>query len=63
MLVLGDPDYLETSLATPLKAPKKHTLSKQEKHYNASNCASDGIGRMKKFRIFAVIHPIINKHI
>ncbi|NQY82519.1 MAG: hypothetical protein HRT36_05755 [Alphaproteobacteria bacterium] len=31
-------------------------MSKQEKHYNASNCASGRIVRMKKFRIFAVIH-------
>ena len=40
--ILDDPDYLGTSIETPLKA-SKNTLSKQEKNYNAPHCASSEI--------------------
>jgi hypothetical protein len=61
MLVLGDLGYLGTSLEIPLKPSKNHSLSQEDKTYNNWHSklrigVEHGIGRMKKFRIFADIH-------
>ncbi|MCP3971561.1 MAG: transposase family protein, partial [Rhodobacteraceae bacterium] len=45
----------------PLKASKNHPLTKEQKTYNTWHAklrigVEHGICRMKKFRIFAVIH-------
>ena len=61
ILVLGDLGYLGTTLEIPLKTSKKIPLTKEEKGYNTWHSklrigVEHGIGRMKKFNIFADIH-------
>ena len=61
VLALGDSGYLGTTLEIPLKASKKKPLTKEQKDYNTWHAklrigVEHGIGRMKKFRIFADIH-------
>ena len=60
-LVLGDLGSLGTSLEMPLKASKKTRLTKEEQNYNTWHSkrrigVEHGIGRMKKFNIFADIY-------
>ena len=61
ILVLGDLGYLGTSLEIPLKTSKKKPLTKEERNYNTWHSklrigVEHGIGRMKKFNIFADIY-------
>jgi hypothetical protein len=61
ILVLGDLGYLGTTLEVPLKASKNKPLLSEEKEYNTWHSklrigVEHGIGRMKKFHIFADIH-------
>lgn len=61
ILTLGDLGYLGTSLEVPLKKSKNKPLTKEEQGYNTWHSklrigVEHGIGRMKKFNIFADIH-------
>lgn len=61
ILVLGDLGYLGTTLEIPLKKSKKNPLTTEEQDYNTWHSklrigVEHGIGRMKKFNIFADIH-------
>ena len=61
ILVLGDLGYLGTTLEIPLKTSKKKPLTKEEQDYNRWHSklrigVEHGIGRMKKFNIFADIY-------
>ncbi|WP_419903507.1 transposase domain-containing protein [Kiloniella sp.] len=61
VLALGNLGYVGTTLEVPLKTSKKKPLTKEEQKYNTWHSklrigVEHGIGRMKKFKIFADIH-------
>lgn len=61
VLTLGDLGYVGTTLEIPLKTSKKKPLTKEEQKYNTWHSklrvgVEHGIGRMKKFKIFADIY-------
>lgn len=66
VLALGDLGYVGTTLEIPMKTSKKKPLTKKEQDYNTWHSqlrigVEHGIGRMKKFKIFADIHRS-NRH-